>query len=96
MKNENNEVNLEVDETHYEDWEFDYTNNMVEEFLTEDIIPKLESFDFGNKDENYVPGVASFTLYTRLIELLIENGWTTEELKEAIDDFGNIAIGPLH
>lgn len=96
MKNDNNEVIVEVDESHYEDWEFDYTNNMVEEFLENEIMPALEKFDFSNRDENYVPGVASFTLYTRLIELLVDNGWTTDELKEAIDDFGNIATGSLH
>lgn len=96
MKNENNEIIVEVDESHYEDWEFDYTNNIVEEFLSTEIVPVLEKFDFQNKDENYVPGVASFTLYTRLIELLVENGWTSEELKEAINDFGNIPLGSLH
>lgn len=96
MKNDNNEVELEVGDNHYEDWEFDYTNNMVEEFLDNEIMPSLEKFDFENRDENYVPGVASFTLYTRLIELLIENGWTPDDLKEAINDFGSIAIGTVH
>lgn len=96
MKNENNEINTEVDESHYEDWEFDYTNNVVEEFLNDKILPALESFDFENNDENYVPGVASFTLFTRIIELLVENGWTADELKQTIEDFGTIAVGTLH
>lgn len=95
MKTDNTEI-ISAEETHYEDWEFDYTNSMVEEFLEQDIIPKLETFDFNNPDENYVPGVACFTLYTRMIEILSENGWTQDELKNAIDDFGNIVIGPVH
>ena len=95
MNHDANEI-VSEDETPYEDWEFDYTNNMVEEFLEEDILPKVEKFDFENKDENYVPGVACFTLYTRMIEVLSENGWTTEELKKAVDDFGNAVFGPIH
>lgn len=91
MKDQHENItNTDVDESLYEDWEFDYTNNMVEEFLEEKIIPELDRFDFENKDENYVPGVASFTLFTRMIETLIETGWSKEELKQAIDDFGNI------
>lgn len=96
MKNENNEIGSEVDDSHYEDWEFDYTSNVVDEFLETETLPKLMAFDYQNSDENYIPGVASFTLYTKLIELLIENGWSVEELKQAIDDFGNIPEGLLH
>lgn len=93
MKNENNEIGTETAESSYEDWEFDYTNNVVEEFLGNEVLPKLEKFDFENSDENYVPGVASFTLYTVLIEWLIQNGWNHEELKQAIDDFGSESLG---
>lgn len=94
MKNENNEI--DVDEHQHEEWEFDYTSNMVEEFLEDNILPTLEKFDFYNKDENYVSGMACFTLYTRLIEILVDNGWSEEDLKKAVDDFGNMPDGPLH
>lgn len=89
MKNESNtEVADDLDtEESYEDWEFDYTNEVVQEFLEGTIIPMIETFDFEQNDENYIPGVASFTLFTRIINILLENGWTTEELKHTVDEF---------
>jgi hypothetical protein len=97
MKNETNQfTDIDVDEHNYEEWEFDYTSNIVEAFLEDDVLPKLEAFDFENNDENYVQGMACFTLYTRLIEILIESGWTKDDLKKAIDDFGDFAIGTVH
>jgi hypothetical protein len=96
MKNQENDITSEVDEAGYEDWEFDYTNNIVEEFLEDDILPRVEKFDFENEDENYVPGVACFTLYTRMIEILIDNGWTQEELKNAVDEFGQVLTSTIH
>jgi uncharacterized UBP type Zn finger protein len=94
MKNDNSEI-ISTEEVTYEDWEFDYTHHIAEEFLDDDILPKLEKFDFENNDENYVPGMACFTLYTRMIEILVDNGWSPEELKKAIDDFGNM-VEVLH
>lgn len=93
MKNEANfDTADEIDsEDSYEDWEFDYTNNAVHEFLEETILPAIENFDFNHNDENYVPGVASFTLFTRMINILLENGWTADELKNAVDEFSNMS-----
>lgn len=82
-------MDLEVDDYQYEDWEFEYTNNLVEEFLEETVIPLMENFDFAKDDENYIPGVASFTLFTRLVEMLTENGWNVEQLKNTVEEFGN-------
>lgn len=97
MKNESNQfTDTEVDEHNYEEWEFDYTSNIVEAFLEDDVLPKLEKFDFENDDENYVHGMACFTLYTRLIEILVESGWTKDDLKKAVDEFGDFAIGTIH
>lgn len=89
MKNEPNaDIADDLDAADsYEDWEFDYTNDVVHEFLEETIIPMVESFDFNQNDENYVPGVACFTLFTRMINILLENGWTAEELKNAVEEF---------
>lgn len=92
MKDNTTEFLAEVDEgREFEDWEFDYTNHVVDEFLEETIIPLMDHFDFANSDENYVPGVASFTLFTRLIETLSLNGWTVDELKQAVEDFSAMA-----
>lgn len=90
MKTESNDLNdLEVDDYEYEDWEFDYTNNLVEEFLESTVMPLMENFDFPTDDENYIPGVASFTLFTRLVSILSENGWDAEQLKNTVDEFCN-------
>jgi hypothetical protein len=96
MKNETNEVSADVDDAVYEDWEFDYTSNIVDEFLEDDVLPKLQSFDFDNRDENYVQGMASFTLFTRLIEILVDSGWEIEDLKKAVDDFALPLTETLH
>lgn len=80
---------LELDNVEYEDWEFEHTNNVVDQFLNEYLVPDLEKFDFQNNDENYIPGVACFTLFTMLIDILTQNGWTPEELKSTVDDFSN-------
>lgn len=82
-------ADVEVDDYEYEDWEFEYTNNLVDEFLEGTVIPLMENFDFAKDDENYIPGVASFTLFTRLVEILTDNGWDVEHLKHTVEEFSN-------
>lgn len=94
----NQEENLEVDDSEeYEDWQFDYTNDTADNFLNEYLIPELISFDFNNEDENYISGVASFCLFTGLIEILTEHGWSESELVQVVKDFSNqAAFSTIH
>lgn len=98
MKNQENAVeNQEIDEnSEFEDWEMDYTMDMVMEFLDETVVPMVAEFDFENEDENYVPGVATFTLFTKLVAVLNENGWSSEDLKRAIDEFELVSNDVVH
>jgi hypothetical protein len=70
----------------------DASNEAATEFLEEIILPLLDQFESENDNENYVSGVASFMLYANLIEHLTESGWSTEELKKAIDEFSTESI----
>ena len=86
MKNINNLV-ADIEDDSPEDWQIDKSNELASEFLNNDIIPQIDEFEFENEDEHYVPGVASFMLYIKLIEHLSKNGWTLDELKQAVDEF---------
>lgn len=74
-----------VDE--YDDYQYEYSSEIAYKFIDEEIIPFLEEFDYDNPEEDYVPGMATFSLYTKLIELLILDGYSVEHLKEVIDGF---------
>ena len=78
-----------VDEESQEQWELSKSNEAASEFLEEVIIPLVDQFEFENEEEHYIPGVASFLLYIRLVESLSQNGWTVEELKQAVDEFSS-------
>lgn len=82
-----NNPDLVMDEDTPEDWQIDKSNELASEFLENDIIPMMDEFEFENSDEHYVPGVASFMLYIKLIEHLSKNGWTLDELKHAVEEF---------
>lgn len=77
------------DEESQEQWELSKSNEAASEFLEEVIIPLVDQFEFENEEEHYIPGVASFLLYIRLVESLSQNGWSIEELKQAVDEFSS-------
>lgn len=70
----------------HEDWEFEYTQNIAEEFLDQELMPALDYFDYHNPDENYVNGMATFSLFIKLAIKLNEEGYSVEDLKTALDD----------
>lgn len=74
-----------VDE--YDDYQYEFTSELAYTFIEEEVIPFLEEFDYNNPEEDYVPGMATFNLYTRLIEMLLLQGFTPDQLKESIDEF---------
>lgn len=77
----------EEETTEREDWEFEYANEIVEEFLEKAIIPALYAFDFQNEDEHYIPGLALYTLFAKIVTMLGDQGWTEDQLTSAISEF---------
>ena len=98
MKNQENVEPVTEDadgEGGHEEWEFEYTQELVEDFLESEIIPALYTFDFNNHDENYIQGVASYALFAKLIMILLESGWTPEDMKYAIDEFATLGTNEI-
>lgn len=79
------ENDCEVDE--YDDYQYELTTELAHDFIDSDIMPMLEEFDFNNPSEDYIPGVATFGLFVRVVGSLLLEGFSTEQLKEIIDDF---------
>lgn len=79
------ENDCEVDE--FDDYQYELTTELAHDFIDETVMPMLEDFDFNNPSEDYVPGVATFGLFIRVVGSLLLEGFTTEQLKEIIDDF---------
>lgn len=82
---ENLENHNEIDD--YDDYQYEYTSEIAYKFVDEEIIPFLEEFDYNNPEEDYVPGMATFSLYAKLVEMLILEGFSQDELKSLIDQF---------
>jgi hypothetical protein len=76
---------LEVDE--YDDEQYESSTATAAAFVDETILPLIDQFDYENPDPEYVPGCATFGLFTRVVGILAESGFTPEELKATIDDF---------
>lgn len=79
------ETECEVDE--YDDYQYELTTELAHDFIDETVMPMLEEFDFHNPSEDYIPGVATFGLFIRVVGSLLLEGFTNEQLKEVIDDF---------
>lgn len=75
-----------VFEDEFEDWQYEKSGNQSQAFIENEIFPKLEAFDFGNKDEHYVKGTAHFVLFMELLPKLGQLGYTVEDLTEYIYD----------
>lgn len=84
------ETELEIDE--YEDYQYEESTAMADQFVDEEILTRLVKFDYENDEEDYVPGVATFNLYTKLVNILIQEGFEAEQLKEIIDEFSLMCV----
>lgn len=84
------ELQIEVDECEvdeFDDFQYEMSNEIAHNFIDEQVMPAVIEFDYNNPNEDYVPGVASFGLFFKLVESLLVEGFTPEQLKEVIDDF---------
>lgn len=89
--------NIDQNEEQFDEYQYELSAEMAYSFIDEELLPTLEEFDFNNEEEDYIPGVGAFALYTRLVGILIMDGFTADELKAIIDDFSEVCIdGPIH
>lgn len=97
MKQDNLSVDFEdlVDE--YDDYQYDITAELSTEFIDATLMPMLDEFDYNNPSEDYVPGMATFGMFTKLIQVLLEEGFTPDQLKESVDEFTVVVVdGTIH
>lgn len=64
-----------------------HSNPLSQNFINHEMLPVLEEFDYNNPSEDYVPGVATFGLYLKLVEVLLISGYTPEQLIEIVNEF---------
>jgi len=81
---------IEFDE--YQDYQYEYSTEAASQFLDSQLLPQLDEFDWGNNHEDYVPGVASWGLYMKLIHRLLQSGFSADEMRQVIDDLSEYAI----
>ena len=86
-----NEVidDLEELEDSYEDWQYEQSGTMASEFIETQVMPLVNEFDFGNDDEDYIYGTATFGLFIELIPLLGQLGYAKEDLIDQINLYVN-------
>jgi hypothetical protein len=92
MKEHN--TGMEVDDVAdcYDDEQYELSSEVAQIFVDKHLIPQLEEFDFNNPDEDYVPGMATFAMFTTLIMHLVSNGWAVSELQTAVEEASNLAV----
>jgi len=87
-----NEVIDEVEELEddsYEDWQYEQSGTMASEFIETVVMPLVNEFDFGNDDEDYIYGTATFGLFIELLPLLGQLGYAKEDLIEQVNQYVN-------
>ena len=84
-----NDVIEELEEEVYEDWQYEESGKKASEFIENTIMPIVHEFDYGNEDENYIYGTATFGLFIELIPLLAQLGYATEDLLEQIHQYAD-------
>lgn len=81
----------------FDEYQHEISTELANNFIESKLMPLLEEFDFNNSDEDYIPGIATFTLFARLAVEMLAEGYTSAEISAIIDDFAvNIADSTLH
>ena len=83
---EDTELDWEEDDEYSED-QYEYSYEMANDYVSDTLLPDLMKFDLENEDEDYVPGTALFTAFVQMASILLENGFTPEQLKDVVDEF---------
>lgn len=82
-----NEVIEELEEEVYEDWQYEESGLKASDFIENVLMPALQEFDYGNEDENYIYGTATFGMFMELVPLLAQLGYSKEDLIEQITQY---------
>ncbi|MFY8212562.1 MAG: hypothetical protein ACOVLB_07865 [Candidatus Nanopelagicus sp.] len=84
-----NEVIEEFEEDSYEDWQYEQSGTMASEFIESVVMPLVNEFDFGNDDEDYIYGTATFGLFIELLPLLGQLGYDKDDLIDQVNLYIN-------
>ena len=95
MSKSNNIVVEEISDEEYELWQFEHSAEIASDFINEEILSKLDTFEHDNEDPKYIFGVATHGLFTELISRLGEMGYTEKELRKEIKTWLNTSIGQV-
>jgi hypothetical protein len=79
----------ELEEDSYEDWQYEQSGTMASEFIETVVMPLVNEFDFGNDDEDYIYGTATFGLFIELLPLLGQLGYDKDDLIEQVNQYVN-------
>lgn len=82
-----NDVIQEIEEEAYEDWQYEESGKKASEFIENTIMPLIQDFDYGNEDENYIYGTATFGLFVEILPLLAQLGYAKEDLIEQVEQY---------
>jgi hypothetical protein len=77
----------EIEEEVYEDWQYQESGLKASEFIETVLMPVLQEFDYGNEDENYIYGTATYGMFIELVPLLAQLGYTKEDLYEQLSQY---------
>lgn len=92
-----NVESVELDGDEFDEYQHELSSNLANDFLDTEIFPVLEKFDFSNQSTEYIPGVATFTLFARLVVQLINDGYTVDDINDAVADFSQHCVdGTIH
>ena len=88
------EVVVQVEEgvDEYDDFQYEVSNELANQFVEEEICPMLEEFDYNNESSEYVPGMATFCLFAKLCIQLMSEGYTVDEMKDLISEFSQHCV----
>ena len=82
-----NDVIEELEEEVYEDWQYEESGKKASEFIENTIMPIIHEFDYGNEDETYIYGTATFGLFIELLPLLGQLGYAKEDILEQVHQY---------
>jgi hypothetical protein len=83
----------QTDIDQYQDFQYEYSTEVASQFLDSHLLPQLDEFDWSNAHEDYVPGIASWGLFMKLVNRLLQSGFSADEMRGVIDDLEQITVG---
>lgn len=79
-----------VDE--YDDYQHEISNELANFFVEERILPLLDDFDYNNECQEYIPGIATFCLFAKLLIQMMNDGYSVDDLKDIVQEFSQYCV----